>query len=629
MTPERRDTGPAPVGRGWAVATLLLAALALGAHLARVTWGLDRTDEGQYLLLLADPTASRQTVFLFGYVLHPLFALVGGDIAALRVLAILLSSASAGVLGWAVTRALHLRGVVAWTVGGVAAACGLGPLLYFPLTPSYNTLAFWGACLWAAGLVLLTRRDAPARPTRPVSSASSSMSSPVPSSTAAPAPDAPDLPDAHEPPAPWTARLTTSTWAGVLVGVGGVLAAAGKVTTGAALAAFTLVVLLTAVLTRRPRLGRFLLGTAVGAALTLAGVLLLVGHGPLWLVEFYREGARSVSLLQGHEHLVRWDPFPWSGFLAIPALVIVGVAVAVATGLRTQVARWVVVLAAAFALIVSDPPIGSPAMTAVSWWVPLLAALPLLTRGRGPLERRRDLPSVEPRARALAPLRLVVVGCLALTPLAYVVGTNGNYWISQGRAVVFWFAALALVLRASSVRRLATTVTAALVLVLTVSAWGYAYRYDPATEMLPDRGTTEVATVSPEGARLRLTAEDAATSRRLASLSRELHLAGVPMLDVTGASPGYIRQLGGRPVGSSWLLGGYPGSLDAALAAVRSEDPRTLDQAWILDAPESRRRIPGLLPALGRSLDRDYEEVTTFRHELGYKVRLLRPVTHR
>ena len=112
-------------------------------------------------------------------------------------------------------------------------------------------------------------------------------------------------------------------------------------------------------------------------------------------------------------------------------------------------------------------------------------------------------------------------------------------------------------------------------------------------------------------------------------MRRELGPTGVPVLDVTGASPGYIRQLGGHPVGGSWLLGGYAGSLDAALEAVRGEDPDLLRRAYVLDAPDSPRRIGGLLPALGCSPERDYEEVATFRHHLGYDVRLLRPVARR
>ena len=579
----------APPSVTWSLATALMAVATLAVHLSRVGWALDRTDEGQYLLLLSDPESSRRTVFLFGYVLHPIFSLVGGDILALRVIGALISVAAAGLLGWATTRVLELHRREAWTVSGVAAAAGLGPLLYFPLTPSYNTLAFWGACLWATGLVLALAQPVQARPTAARRAGRST----------------------------WRA-----VWPGVLMGLGGVVAGVGKVTTGLALAVLTVVALagLVGPLRRRTAV---LPGLVIGAAVSLTGVLLLVGHGPGWLVAFYREGARSVSLLQGHEHLVRWDAIPWDGLLSIPAIaVVVGAAVTAVAARRGRGVRAVGTVAAiavvgvtVIAFAGGHLPTNSPEMTTALWWIPLFAVPLLLVR--------------PPRGSEAAPAgaaRAVAVACLVALPLAYVVGTNGNYWISQGRAGVFWFVAVVLLTRHRAVaRRIVTVTTAALVLMVAVAGLGYAYRYEPVTRAWSHPASTKVAVVSPEGARLRVTAQDAETSRALARLARQHHLAGVPILDVTGASPGYIRQLGGTPVASSWLLGGYPGSLDAALAAVRAENPQRLREAWVLDAPDSPRRIAGLLPALGRPLE-DYEVVATFRHHLGYNVRLLRPV---
>lgn len=589
----------APPSVTWSLATALMAVATLAVHLSRVGWALDRTDEGQYLLLLSDPESSRRTVFLFGYVLHPIFSLVGGDILALRVIGALISVAAAGLLGWATTRVLGLHRREAWTVSGVAAAAGLGPLLYFPLTPSYNTLSFWGVCLWATGLVLALAQPTEARPTEA-------------------------RPNEARPTEARRAGRSTwrAVWPGVLMGLGGVVAGVGKVTTGLALAVLTVVALagLVGPLRRRTAV---LPGLVIGAAVSLTGVLLLAGHGPGWLAAFYREGARSVSLLQGHEHLVRWDEIPWDGLLSVPAIaVVVGAAVTAVAARRGRGVRAVGTVAAiavvgvtVIAFATGHVPTNSPQMTAALWWIPLSAVSLLLVRTP---RDAQDAPSGAARA--------VAVVCLVALPLAYVVGTNGNYWISQGRAGVFWFVAVVLLTRDRAVARRIVTVTAAtLVLMVAVAGLGYAYRYEPMTRAWSHPASTKVAVVSPEGARLRVTAQDAETSRALARLARQHHLAGVPILDVTGASPGYIRQLGGTPVGSSWLLGGYPGSLDAALAAVRAENPQRLREAWVLDAPDSPRRIAGLLPALGRPVE-DYEVVATFRHHLGYNVRLLRPV---
>ncbi|GAB47098.1 hypothetical protein [Mobilicoccus pelagius] len=660
VTAVRRRRG------GWWPAAIALVAAAGGvlAFLARVGWGLDRTDEGQYLLLLADPTMSRATVFLFGYVLHPLFALVGGDVLALRVVGMLVGLLTAGALGWAATRALGLLGADAWAVRGVAATAGLLPVVSFPLTPSYNTLAFWGTCLWASGLVLATW--------------------PGPGRAHEDAHDGPR--DAESAPGPRRrlgAIARDTTLGPALVGLGGVVAASGKVTTGAALAALTLVAVVVRAVTSRRQVLPFVGWVAGGAVVGLVALMALVGHGPAWIVDFYREGARNVALLQGHDDLVRWDPFPWIGFLAAPALAVVVAALVswrlLRRGAPTRRRGRAIAAVTALAVLVEVvafatglAPTRAVPMVGACWWIPLLAIPVLLTTRRTPGSgtdhsvtttttsttpmSADDEPAPTTSASAVAStsasteahasrrpgqsraVEAVTLLALTLAPLAYVVGTNGNYAIAQARACLFWFVAVLLLTGVRHgtgrregerrlVRRVVTAASAGLVLVASLSGLGHAYRYPPVTSAWSDPAATEVAVVSPEGARLRVTKADAETSRLLAEVDREHHLAGVPILDVTGASPGYVRQLGGRPVGSSWLLGAYPGSLDAALDAVRGDDPTLVDRAWVLDAPASPRRIEGLLPALGRSVDRDYETVATFRHTLGYEVRLLRPVT--
>ncbi|GMA38633.1 hypothetical protein [Mobilicoccus caccae] len=295
------------------------------------------------------------------------------------------------------------------------------------------------------------------------------------------------------------------------------------------------------------------------------------------------------------------------------------------------VAGLVLTLVALAATALGDPALtGSPFALLAWWWLPVPVLVMLLPAA--PTGEAREVGDSAPSPGGVASSqrpgthRIVVAVALALLPLAYVVGTNGNYWIAQSRAAVFWVVAGVVLLAGLPVQqRVYTAGAAVFALIVAALSLGYGYRYTPPLEAAVRPALTAVTTVSPEGATLRLTAEDAATSRQLAAVAAEHHLEGVPMLDVTGASPGYIRQLGGHPVGSSWLLGGYRGSLDAALAAV-SHDREMLDGAWVLDAPDSRRRIEGLLPALGRSPDPDYEVVTTFTHHLGYEVQLLRPV---
>ena len=77
---------------------LFMAAIASFASLLVIGWalsltgrGLDLTDEGYYLNWMADPQAFPATVTLFGFVYHPLFEMLDGDVARLLQASILMN----------------------------------------------------------------------------------------------------------------------------------------------------------------------------------------------------------------------------------------------------------------------------------------------------------------------------------------------------------------------------------------------------------------------------------------------------------------------------------------------------------------------------------------------------------
>lgn len=163
--------------------------------------------------------------------------------------------------------------------------------------------------------------------------------------------------------------------------------------------------------------------------------------------------------------------------------------------------------------------------------------------------------------------------------------------------------------------------------VTTAAADSY-YRYP-----MPGPGTV-TGVVDAAGHRLRLTPRDARDSSALAAAATKgaeapdgtrVDVAGRDVLDTTGASPGYIWQLGGRALGSDWLIGGYRGSDAAAAHALSLVGCERISQALVLDAPDSPRRIDGLRTLLRRDPERDYRPILTWRHQLGYEVRLLAP----
>jgi hypothetical protein len=118
--------------------------VSVGASLTLVGWvmlrcrsGFQFTDEGFYLNWISNPWDYHASVSQFGFVYHPLYKLVGGDIALLRQANVLISFA----LGWALCFTLLRSISIRWdTVGvsqsglvGIAIVAGTGSLAFFDL----------------------------------------------------------------------------------------------------------------------------------------------------------------------------------------------------------------------------------------------------------------------------------------------------------------------------------------------------------------------------------------------------------------------------------------------------------------------------------------------------------------
>ncbi|GAB97572.1 hypothetical protein BJY21_001635 [Kineosphaera limosa] len=567
----------------------VLGMVLFGVAIWRTSYGLDRTDEGMYLLQAAHPQDDPATVLLFGYLLHPLHALGTGNIFGFRQFGLVTTfMLSASLMGHVarVGGAGRVAQVAARFAGGGGAALSVA---WFPQTPSYNTVALWGCLVVGIGLAgaLADPGDASTRtrrrPRRPA----------------------------------WATgpHWTTGCW-WALIGLGIVLAGIGKPTSAIA----TLVVVLVVVLAvgRRAQsvapagLG-LLAGLALGALAFLLLCLAVAGRAPVQLLQTVRAGVESVRLLGGHDRLLRLDPLDPAAWPAV-----------VGVGPGTAAVLQVMLLVPLATLIVLTVRVARTR-----------AATARGASGRGPMLSVADTSSSDDahRARRPAPPVPVVLALLVL-PACYALGTNTNLWQQMGRAGSLWLAALVLVCatvphsvrvdsrraRASWVARIGLTVLAVTVLVGAVTMTGRDsyYRYPPPTQ------DTVSARVNPSMYQLRLTPQDARDSSAIVAAAP--YVAGRDILDVTGASPGYIYQLGGRALGSSWLIGGYPGSEQAAAHAMSLVECHRIGTALVLDSPDSPRAIPGLLPALGLNPERDYRPILQFRHNLGWHVRLLEPL---
>ncbi|MHA6645992.1 hypothetical protein [Mesorhizobium sp. A623] len=556
-------------------------------------YGLDLTDESSYINWISDPWLYPLSVTQYGFFYHPLYELVGGSIALLRGLNILLTVGLASLLGFVIFRRPNDDGGLL-DVGMSAAASipfGFVALLYITnwlVTPNYNSLNLQGLLISATALVLIDNsRDAPASSLRALG--------------------------------PF-----------VLLGIGGWIVFLAKPPSAACLAVVVFVYLLSV---RKLSLPTLFIAAGVSIVLLLLTALAIDGSVP----KFVARLSDSISLSNAMDHryaaaeMLRIDKLTLSTaeatlILSLGAFFGIVLFLGTVKGVRAAVfwlAFVVGTLVVGFLILTGAcwrmPPTWNSQYTVQIFAFPLGMALALLA-----LYARGLLSSP-----AVGTLRLAVA--LFVFPYAFAFGTNGNYWPSAASAGVFGVAAALVVVRGvyRDWRTPRTVLSITLLpFALAAAILGVGMEH-PYRQSQPVRENNQVVDVGDRGARLTLSSDFAAYTRRLQAIARESGFrTGAPLIDLTGHDPGASFILGAIPVGQAWMIGGYPGSHTLAAAALRRVSCATLATAWLLIEPNGPRAITQTV--LGGDGMR-FEPVgslssTTGSYANSYQQYLMRPV---
>lgn len=121
-------------------------------------FGFDFTDESYYLISISNPFQYNASVSVFGFLYHPIFKIVSGDVAMLRALIFLISFMLAVSL---FLTNFYLIGISSNLKKSycVVLSSGLATIIIMNyslgiLTPSYNTLNFQGLMLTSLGVFI-------------------------------------------------------------------------------------------------------------------------------------------------------------------------------------------------------------------------------------------------------------------------------------------------------------------------------------------------------------------------------------------------------------------------------------------------------------------------------------------
>lgn len=565
----------------------MVPSVASAAVIVGMLWmsnrGLEMIDEGYLLRLTADPAATRPAgdVYLFGFLLHPVYEAVGRDIALFRAVGILVLAVGAALLAReavAVLRARDLPVSRAHEVSGalVAAASTALVLSFGVMVPAYRSVAVLGSMAAAVGTARVAR-DQPLR-------------------------------------------------GGLLVGMGTWLCFVGKPTSAIALTACVLILAGTTRLLSWPALA-----ATVGGGLTAAGLTLAVAHlSPADAVDYLAKGAEGTQVLGSHPGLAVLlgigDPslqgLVFAPFFVLPLVVARVLQRRGKPGGRAGVDVVTMVALAGAAVFVAA--LGATLMgpLGTGWQLLSLALLIPLTAVALLARERRASPVRRPAFE---------VGWLALLlvlPYVNAVGTNLPFGPAMGVASVFWVVALVMVTlgRAAApgddgavARMLSLVVALVVTIVWVVHSSG------------PEGGdlSTDLRAAPVAGGQLLLHPHDADAAVVLRGAAGAYGITeSTPVLDVSGMGAGYALMTGGRPLGRAHHYSYLPHSVEAARRAVATETCADRARAWLLYVPDNGSDLSRAFTGDLLDVSRDYEPVAGFdfvRDGDTWHMQLLRP----
>ncbi len=557
---------------------VVVAPVNLGLVLRYSNHGFDFTDESFYLYNIADPSAYETLGITtrFGFFYHPLYAMLGGDIGALRAVV----TTATVILGFFLVYLLLDRywrdpSTSSYRLLIPAAALASGFLLtanHWVLTPNYNTLVLQGLMVVLIGLLTIRRPSA-----------------------------------------------GSATIGAALIGLGGWMVFIGKPSSAAGLAVVTV---LYGLLAGRSHWRPLLIAAAVALGLMLAMSLAIDGS-PAALVDHLRRGvALQQGLQSGHSlsAMLRINRMHLSGpdyaYLAILA----GFVLLVGRGLVSgkpmlhlpALLACVAAVAAAIYIVWSHVFFGPPDGTILL--LATLVATVIVAAFSG-----RSFFSEAPHNRFLMGTLLLVM------PYVYVLGTNNDYWWQSWPVSLFWVlgglvltASLSRVPQGDRVLLPVALVVQLFTLNALLAAFQSPYRQPPGVDdyaaVFDLRGSSRMVLADS----FRDYLAEAVNTAKAAGFR-----PGMAAIDLTGQSPGILYAIGARSLGGAWVIGGYPGSDRLAEATLGSVDCHAIAGAWLLVEPGGPRSlsIDLVLQSIGMALT-DYASVGSFQtatYAGGYK----------
>lgn len=539
-------------------------------------YGFDFTDEGYYLVWMASPKNYSWSVSQFGFIYHPLYQLVDGNVVALRQANILITFSLALGLFLALFEGISIELMTFRDrligAGGLAISSLLLLATWWLPTPNYNSLTLQALLIGATGLLLMEHQI-------------------------------------------YRARVIGA----VLIGVAGWLTFTSKPSTAVM---FSICCGSYFLLAGKNKLK--LIWVPVGVAITLVVITALLIDGSI--IEFYErlKIGFEYSKLSGAgysiQSILRLDEYVLDN-RDQKILIFVGVATYInilLLGSKRKILEFlgfmftftifsaaILFLSIEFARAKELNKFGG----LIIWAIPFAAMVSCLT-----ILKWKILKAIS------APYFLLAMIFFSF-PHVYAFGTNGNYWHAGTAASIFWvLGGVILVVPIIQFRTkwmlilplvLATQIVS---LLLLQKSMDFPYRQPYPLHLnnyainIPQSNSTIL--VSKEYSRYINRAQDLS---KLAGFKMDM-----PIIDLTGQSPGLLYLLGATNVGYPWISGGYPGSEAVAYEGLRLVSCELLSTSWILTEVDGPRKVStNVLHNFGLDISKNYTLAAEWHTAVG------------
>ncbi len=562
----------------------------------RCRYGFDFTDESFYLIWISNPSIYHLAASQFGFIYHPLDILLGGNIAWLRQANILITFGLAWLLSGVFFKQLllsapgSLDGRTNMKIAAAAASLASSSFVIFDewlLDPNYNSLALQALLLAGTGFLLSEKTSS---------------------------------------------KLSIAGY--LLIGVAGWLAFMAKPTTAAALGLIAILYLLLS-----GKCNIRLLGIS---AVTAIGLLLLsawaIDGSIIGFINRLKGGLQIGEILQaGHtlNRILRIDSFSLTptekSLLAASTFTIFFSICCSACRRKHLVFIGVTFPVLIFAISLTIIWGGFPPQIIPDQF----QGLQMLGVIFGTIVAAIAAMLIQRKAR-IRRASLALALCFSTLPYAFVFGTNNNYWHIVSGASIFWVITTLTIListaRTEVIWRVLLPVTAGAQLITIVLV--NVGMENPYRQPQPLRLNQYTTSIGPSRSKLIL---PEGFSKYLNEVNAIAHnqgfKPGIPMIDLSGHSPGTLYSLGAKSIGQPWMVGGYKGSEQLALFMLDQVSCEDIARAWLLLESSGPRKLnPAILKRYGINFEQDYVEVGNLNTPVGkggydksYNEKLLKP----